>query len=125
LISELYIYFPEETTDRNALKQLIKEALNSVYKTPMEKLWKRMDNVYDTNTLVPVTALECSMDITNHRILHVRDYVMEQYAAMRMNDEFDRSDMIDYLTWALGWYARKEPLDQEREVSLIICDGNS
>ena len=76
-----------------------------------------MDDVYETNTLVPVFPLDnIAMDITNHRLVHVQDYVLGQYDAMLNNAEFDRSDMIDYLTWALVWFGRKEPLDREREV---------
>jgi hypothetical protein len=97
----------------------VEEQFKIVFNIPMEQLWKRMDNVYEEHT--------------SEQLLRVRDYVIEQLALMDRlagdfdrpdNIEFDSRDKIDYLTWALVWYSRQDPIGQERQVSLKILVGN-
>jgi hypothetical protein len=74
-----------------------------------------MDDVYEANT---------EPTQTRHRLLQVRDYVIQRLASMDYTGNFDRIDRINNLTWALEWYSGKQVIAQEKQVSLIIGDGN-
>ena len=105
---ELCIAFSEEIEDQKGVLAYIDKEIKIVFDTPKTKLWKRMDEIFDNCT-------------EEFKFCRVYEYNFEQLAAMLNNAEFDRTDRLDYLTWAIEWYVFHHPgrHSPERQVCLI------